>query len=193
MQALAAGLEPILCVGESLAEHEAGTTEAVVGAQLDAALAHAGVQALGRGVIAYEPVWAIGTGKTAMPEQAQAVHAFIRARIAKHDAQVASNLRILYGGSVKAANAKTLFACKDIDGGLVGGASLQAQHLGIPVFGLLHDLCTVNNARVTTGKVWKMGLAGRLQRQSGLGATWEFSICSWRKSTSCNASPASSR
>jgi triosephosphate isomerase len=125
--ALAAGLEPILCVGESLAEREAGTTEAVVGAQLDAVLAHAGAQALGRGVVAYEPVWAIGTGKTAAPEQAQAVHAFIRARIAKHDAQVASHLRILYGGSVKAANAKTLFACADIDGGLVGGASLQAQ------------------------------------------------------------------
>lgn len=125
--ALKAGLQPILCVGESLAEREACTTETVVGAQLDAVLDHLGAAALGQGVVAYEPVWAIGTGKTASPEQAQAVHAFIRARIARHDAAVALQVKILYGGSVKAANAKTLFACADIDGGLVGGASLQAQ------------------------------------------------------------------
>ena len=125
--ALKAGLQPILCVGETLAEREAGATEAVVGAQLDAVLDQLGVAALGQGVVAYEPVWAIGTGKTASPEQAQAVHAFIRARVAKHDAAVALQLKILYGGSVKAASAKTLFACADIDGGLVGGASLQAQ------------------------------------------------------------------
>ena len=125
--ALGAGLRPVLCVGETLAERESGTTEAVVGAQLDAVLNGAGAAALARGVVAYEPVWAIGTGKTATPEQAQGVHAFIRARIAKRDAGVASGIQILYGGSVKAANAKELFACVDIDGGLVGGASLQAQ------------------------------------------------------------------
>ncbi len=125
--ALKAGLQPILCVGETLAEREAGATEAVVGAQLDAVLDQLGAAALGQGVVAYEPVWAIGTGKTASPEQAQAVHGFIRARIARRDAAVALGVKILYGGSVKAANAKTLFACADIDGGLVGGASLQAQ------------------------------------------------------------------
>ena len=126
--ALGAGLRPVLCVGETLAEREAGTTEAVVGAQLDAVLAaNDGVAQLARSVIAYEPVWAIGTGKTATPAQAQAVHAFIRARIAQRDAAVAVQVQILYGGSVKAANAKELFACADIDGGLVGGASLQAQ------------------------------------------------------------------
>lgn len=125
--ALAAGLQPLLCVGETLAERESGTTEAVVGAQLDTVLDNVGIAALARGVVAYEPVWAIGTGKTATPEQAQAVHAFIRMRIAKRDAEIASKIRILYGGSVKSANAKTLFSCADIDGGLVGGASLQAQ------------------------------------------------------------------
>ena len=126
--ALGAGLQPVLCVGETLAERESGTTEAVVGAQLDAVLAGVGgVAQLARSVVAYEPVWAIGTGKTATPAQAQAVHAFIRARIARCDAKVAAQLQILYGGSVKAANAEELFACADIDGGLVGGASLQAQ------------------------------------------------------------------
>jgi len=123
---LGAGLTPILCVGETLAEREAGATEAVVAGQLDAALA-LGADKLAGGVVAYEPVWAIGTGKTASTEQAQAVHAFIRARIAGQSAPVAAQLRILYGGSVKASNAQALFACPDIDGGLVGGASLQAQ------------------------------------------------------------------
>ena len=126
--ALGAGLRPVLCVGETLAERESGTTEAVVSAQLDVVLAgNGGVAHMARSVIAYEPVWAIGTGKTATPAQAQAVHAFIRARIAQRDAVVAAQMQILYGGSVKAANAKELFACADIDGGLVGGASLQAQ------------------------------------------------------------------
>ncbi len=126
--ALGAGLRPVLCVGETLVERESGTTEAVVGAQLDAVLAsNDGVVQLAHSVVAYEPVWAIGTGRTATPAQAQAVHAFIRARIARLDTKVAAQVQILYGGSVKAANAKELFACADIDGGLVGGASLQAQ------------------------------------------------------------------
>jgi triosephosphate isomerase (TIM) len=124
---LAAGLTPILCVGETLAEREAGATEAVVAGQLDAVLALCGADKLGAGVVAYEPVWAIGTGKTASTDEAQAVHAFIRGRVAAKNAAVAAALRILYGGSVKAANAQALFGCADIDGGLVGGASLQAQ------------------------------------------------------------------
>lgn len=122
-----AGMVPILCVGETLEQREAGTTEAVVAEQLDAVLKLAGVQSLRNAVVAYEPVWAIGTGKTASPEQAQAVHAFIRARVAALDAQVAQGLCILYGGSVKASNAAELFAKADIDGGLIGGASLIAD------------------------------------------------------------------
>lgn len=121
------GLIPILCLGESLAEREAGMTEAVVARQLDAVLALEGVQALNDAVIAYEPVWAIGTGKTATPEQAQAVHAFIRQRLAALDVAVAAKVQILYGGSVKGSNAAELFAMQDIDGGLIGGASLDAQ------------------------------------------------------------------
>lgn len=122
-----AGLTPIFCVGETLAERESGVTEQVVATQLDAVLARFGVQALVGAVIAYEPVWAIGTGKTASPEQAQAVHAFIRQRVAGLDASVAEKLCILYGGSVKAANAQALFGMADIDGGLIGGASLVAE------------------------------------------------------------------
>ncbi len=125
--ALDAGLIPIVCVGETLDEREAGTTEAVVARQLDAVLAKVGAQGLARGVVAYEPVWAIGTGRTATPDQAQAVHRFLRERVAKHDAGVAQGLRILYGGSVNGANARELFAQPDIDGGLVGGASLKAD------------------------------------------------------------------
>ncbi len=125
--AQAGGLIPILCVGEHLAERESGNTEAVVTRQLDAVVAAAGISALQTAVIAYEPVWAIGTGKTATPEQAQAVHAFIRAKIATQDATIAADLRILYGGSVKGANARELFGGPDIDGGLIGGASLDAQ------------------------------------------------------------------
>ncbi|HEY5994711.1 MAG TPA: triose-phosphate isomerase [Gallionellaceae bacterium] len=122
-----AGMLPILCVGETLAQREAGTTEAVVAEQLDAVIKLAGVQSLSNSVLAYEPVWAIGTGKTATPEQAQAVHAFIRGRIAALDGGVAQGLRILYGGSVKGSNAAELFAKPDIDGGLIGGASLIAE------------------------------------------------------------------
>jgi len=125
--AIKAGIKPILCVGETLDEREAGITEEVVARQLDAVLNRAGVKALEKAVVAYEPVWAIGTGKTASPAQAQAVHAFIRQRIAKLGSQVAQGLCILYGGSVKAANAPELFSMADIDGGLIGGASLVAE------------------------------------------------------------------
>lgn len=122
-----AGLTPIVCVGETLAEREAGRTEAVVAEQLQAVMDVAGIGLLAESVVAYEPVWAIGTGKTATPEQAQEVHAHIRALVAKQDPGVAARLPILYGGSVKAANAKSLFAMPDVDGGLVGGASLVAE------------------------------------------------------------------
>ncbi len=124
--AQAAGLIPILCVGELLEHREAGQTEAIISAQLDAVFDLAGIAAFGQAVVAYEPVWAIGTGKTATPEQAQQVHAFMRDKCAKRDARIASSLRLLYGGSVKAANAAELFARSDIDGGLIGGASLLA-------------------------------------------------------------------
>lgn len=125
--AQAAGLIPILCVGESLEERESGVTETVVARQLDAVIAAAGVGSLSKAVVAYEPVWAIGTGKTATPEQAQAVHAFIRGKIAALDAGIAEQLVIQYGGSVKAANAAELMAQPDIDGGLIGGASLVPE------------------------------------------------------------------
>ena len=125
--AQAAGLIPILCVGETLEEREASVTEAVIGRQLDAVLTVSGIEGMRYAVVAYEPVWAIGTGKTASPEQAQAVHAFIRARLAMLDKNVAASLVIQYGGSVKATNAAELFAQPDIDGGLIGGASLVAD------------------------------------------------------------------
>ena len=121
-----AGLTPILCVGETLQQREAGETERVVDEQLSAVTSRVGWKALSKGVIAYEPVWAIGTGKTATPEQAQAVHSYLRERIAAEEADIARSLRLLYGGSVKAANAADLFAMPDIDGGLIGGASLDA-------------------------------------------------------------------
>jgi triosephosphate isomerase (TIM) len=130
--ALKAGLTPILCVGETLAEREANITADVVTRQLDAVLAGSGVAALTQAVVAYEPVWAIGTGKTASPAQAQEVHALIRARVAADNAAVADGLQLLYGGSVKPGNAKELFGQTDIDGGLIGGAALvAADFLGI--------------------------------------------------------------
>jgi len=130
--ALKAGLTPILCVGETLAEREAGITAEVVIRQMDAIMSASGVAALGGAVVAYEPVWAIGTGKTATPAQAQEVHAMIRDRVARDDKAVAGVLQILYGGSVKPANARELFGQPDIDGGLIGGASLVADDfLGI--------------------------------------------------------------
>lgn len=125
MAALDAGLTPVVCVGETLEQHEAGQTEAVIAAQLQPVFASAG-QRLADVVVAYEPVWAIGTGKTASPEQAQEVHAFIRGQAAAHDARIAGSLPILYGGSVKPDNAAELFAQSDVDGGLIGGASLVA-------------------------------------------------------------------
>ena len=120
-----AGLVPILCVGELLEEREQGITEQVVARQLDAVINLEGIAALADAVIAYEPVWAIGTGKTATPDQAQDVHAFIRGKLAGLDGDVAEKTRILYGGSMNAGNAADLLSMADIDGGLIGGASLK--------------------------------------------------------------------
>ena len=125
--ALAAGMRPVLCVGETLEQRESNQTMAVVSAQIDAVLKRVGVAAFANAVIAYEPVWAIGTGRTATSAQAQEVHAAIRAQIAKADAKVADGLQILYGGSVKPNNAVELFGMPDIDGGLIGGAALVAD------------------------------------------------------------------
>ena len=122
-----AGLVPILCIGETLEQRESQITEQVVAEQLNAVIEKSGADSLKKSVIAYEPVWAIGTGKTATPQQAQDVHEFIRKSIAKHNAAIASEITILYGGSVKANNASELFAMQDIDGGLIGGASLVAD------------------------------------------------------------------
>ena len=122
-----AGLTPIFCVGETLEEREKGATEKVLERQVSALLAKCGAREVAGGVIAYEPVWAIGTGRTATSQQAEDAHAFIRGLVASKDGGVAKGLRILYGGSVKAANAAELFAMPDVDGGLVGGASLVAE------------------------------------------------------------------
>lgn len=130
--ARAGGLTPMLCVGETLEQHQAGLTETVVARQLQAVLDLNGIASFDTAVIAYEPVWAIGTGHTATPEQAQLVHAFIRSQLEKEDAMIARLTRLLYGGSVKPANASELFVKDDVDGGLIGGASLTAtDFLGI--------------------------------------------------------------
>ena len=125
--ALGKGLVPILCVGEQLAEREAGISTQVVGRQLAAVVNLCGVRSLAGGVLAYEPVWAIGTGRTASPEQAQQIHAYLREQVGRQDAKIAGELRILYGGSVKAGNARELFSMPDVDGGLIGGASLKSD------------------------------------------------------------------
>lgn len=125
--ALQAGLQPVLCVGETLAEREQGQTEAVLLQQIESVVQTVGIEPFRQAVIAYEPVWAIGTGLSASPEQAQAVHAYIRGLVAKHHVDIANAMRILYGGSVKADNAAGLFTMPDIDGALVGGASLNAD------------------------------------------------------------------
>ena len=125
--AVSAGLMPVLCVGETLDEREQGITEDVVARQIDAVIDNSGIDAISRAVIAYEPVWAIGTGKVATPGQAQEVHAFIRARLAQHDAGIAEQVKILYGGSMNPSNAAELLSQTDIDGGLIGGASLKAD------------------------------------------------------------------
>ena len=127
LAALQAGLIPLVCVGETLAEREADQTEAVVGRQLDAVLAVLGEQEVVRMVVAYEPVWAIGTGKTATPQMAQDVHAFLRKKLSAAGADAAAQVQILYGGSMKPDNAKELLAMPDIDGGLIGGAALKAS------------------------------------------------------------------
>jgi triosephosphate isomerase len=132
MAVLAEGMTPIVCVGETLAQREAGDTEAVVGAQLDTVLERMEPAAVASIVVAYEPVWAIGTGKNATPEMAQAVHAHLRSRIAARNAEAAQQVAILYGGSMKPENAAALLAQPDIDGGLIGGAALKARDfLGI--------------------------------------------------------------
>lgn len=125
--AQARGLVPILCVGEQLVERESGQTEQVIARQLDAVLQLCGAESFHRAIVAYEPCWAIGTGRNATPEQAQDVHAFIRARIGALDAKIAAGARVVYGGSLKAGNAEELFSMPDVDGGLIGGASLKAE------------------------------------------------------------------
>lgn len=121
------GLIPVLCVGESLDHRKSGHAEDVVATQLQAVIDHCGIQVFDNAVIAYEPVWAIGTGEAASAEDAQQMHAFIRQVVAQADAGIANCVQVLYGGSVNADNAEALFACEDIDGGLVGGASLKAD------------------------------------------------------------------
>lgn len=125
--ALSARLQPILCVGETLKQREKGETEKVIKEQIQSVVSKAGISAFRQAVIAYEPVWAIGTGLTATPEQAQQVHTYIRSLLAEHEVDIAQTIRILYGGSLKADNAPQLFAMPDIDGGLIGGASLEAK------------------------------------------------------------------
>jgi len=127
LAAIKGGIHPILCVGERLEERESDATEEVIARQLDVVIDQAGIESFTQAVIAYEPVWAIGTGRNATPEQAEEVHEFIRLRLARHDDGSANAIRILYGGSVKADNAESLFSMANVDGGLIGGASLQVD------------------------------------------------------------------
>ena len=122
-----AGVMPILCVGETMAERENGQTLGIIDKQLDAVISLAGIQVFSQAIIAYEPVWAIGTGLSATPSQAEEVHCYIRGKFAKHNAIIAEQVKILYGGSVNAKNAEELFGQPNIDGGLIGGASLKAE------------------------------------------------------------------
>jgi triosephosphate isomerase len=128
--ALECGMTPVLCLGETLEQRQSGQTLEVVERQLARIIADAGIAAFERAVVAYEPVWAIGSGLTATPQQAQEVHAAIRERLAREDQRIAGGVRVLYGGSVKAENAAELFGMADIDGGLIGGASLKANDFG---------------------------------------------------------------
>ncbi|SMN16848.1 Triosephosphate isomerase [uncultured Candidatus Thioglobus sp.] len=125
--ALDSGLTPLFCIGESLGERESNNTQSVVARQMNAVIDHVGIEAFKGIIIAYEPVWAIGTGVTATPQQAQETHAFIRGLLAENDADIAQSTPILYGGSMNPANAEELIACADIDGGLIGGASLKSD------------------------------------------------------------------
>ena len=125
--AIDSGLTPILCLGESLDQRESGKTESVVSEQLNKVIKMVGIEAFNNIIVAYEPVWAIGTGMTATPEQAQAVHKFIRDLLASSSQDVAHKTAILYGGSMNASNAVELISCADIDGGLIGGAALKAE------------------------------------------------------------------
>ena len=139
--ALAAGLTPVLCLGESFEERQSDWTEYIVGRQLDSIIRRYGAQALDRAVLAYEPLWAVGSDIPATPEQAQEVHAFIRDRVAKLDEAIAAKVPILYGGSVTGANAPDLFAMPDIDGGLIGRASLKADEF-IAIARAAHEAAT---------------------------------------------------
>ncbi len=127
MQVHKAGLTPILCVGEQLQERQADNTEEVIARQIDTVIDKTGIAPFKDAIVAYEPVWAIGTGQNATPLQAQQVHAFIRLRLARHDDNIADAIRILYGGSVKTDNSEEIFSMADVDGGLIGGASLVAR------------------------------------------------------------------
>lgn len=143
--AIEAGLKPILCVGETQLQREQGETEYVVREQLESVIEVAGIDAFNQAVIAYEPVWAIGTGLTATPEQAQEVHAFIRSLISKNKVDIAKTICILYGGSMKADNAASLLSMPDIDGGLIGGASLDAKSF--------LAICAAAQTKVATAQV----------------------------------------